>query len=833
MRNDSWLSRENNGSSFGMNQRTDELYEISNMEEDQEGIFECGAIILRDLVVFPRMVTPIFVTEGVNEYAIKYTQKKFETAIALFVDEDLSTEFVTEFLPVATEVAIGRLLEMPDGNHSALMQGRRRVEFIEITQQDPFFKVKVKVIKESEKLDRHIKALMRTTQDLFEKCVQLDHSIPDEAQLFAMNIPEPGWLADMIASAISLPLEDRQKLLITSDPKNRLKLINQYLAQELDVLQLEDEIQTKVQSEVDKSQREYYLREQMKAIQSELGENDLYFAEISEIRTKIEERGLSEEAKAQALKEVERLSQMPLMAPETGMVRTYLDWLLDLPWKDATIDDLDVSHVNQVLEKNHFGLGKVKDRILEYIAVQKLKPEDSKQPILCFVGAPGTGKTSLGRSIAEALGRKFVRVSLGGVRDEAEIRGHRRTYIGALPGRILQTMKKAGTTNPLFMLDEIDKLGADFRGDPSAALLEVLDPEQNNEFSDHYLEVDYDLSKVMFITTANSLMTIPAALLDRMEVIEFSSYLEDEKITISKQFLIPRQQHETGIESLGVTFNENALKLIIRNYTYEAGVRNLEREIGKICRKIARMKTEDKSYPHRIDEKVVEKILGPQQYFELEAETEDEIGVATAMAWTENGGDIMPVEVLILEGKGNLQITGQIGEVMQESAQAAMSFMKSRAKKFEVDSELFEDVDVHIHIPEGGIPKDGPSAGVTIACAIISAFTERKLRRDIAMTGELTLRGRILPVGGIREKILAAHRAGITTIIIPKKNEKDLDELNKKVKAKIKIIAVTHIDEVIDVALLPPDEKVVKSRAANKKENKKGKNETDPDKKEE
>ncbi len=833
MRNDSWLSRENNGSSFGMNQRTDELYEISNMEEDDEGIFECSAIILRDLVVFPRMVTPIFVTEGVNEYAIKDAQKKFETAIALFVDEDLSTEFVTEFLPVATEVAIGRLLEMPDGNHSALMQGRRRVEFIEITQQDPYFKVKVKVIKESEKLDRHIKALMRTTQELFENCVQLDHSIPDEAQLFAMNIAEPGWLADMIASAISLPLEDRQKLLISSDPKSRLKLINQYLAQELDVLQLEDEIQTKVQSEVDKSQREYYLREQLKAIQGELGENDLYFAEISEIRTKIEENGLSDEAKAQALKEVERLSQMPLMAPETGMVRTYLDWLLDLPWKDATIDDLDVGHVNQVLEKNHFGLGKVKDRILEYIAVQKLKPEDSKQPILCFVGAPGTGKTSLGRSIAEALGRKFVRVSLGGVRDEAEIRGHRRTYIGALPGRILQTMKKAGTTNPLFMLDEIDKLGADFRGDPSAALLEVLDPEQNNEFSDHYLEVDYDLSKVMFITTANSLMSIPAALLDRMEVIEFSSYLEDEKITISKQFLIPRQQHETGIESLGVIFNENALKLIIRNYTYEAGVRNLEREIGKICRKIARMKTEDKSFPHRIDEKVVEKILGPQQYFEMEAETEDEIGVATAMAWTENGGDIMPVEVLILEGKGNLQITGQIGEVMQEFAQAAMSFMKSRAKAFEVDSDLFEDVDVHIHIPEGGIPKDGPSAGVTIACAIISAFTERKLRRDIAMTGELTLRGRILPVGGIREKILAAHRAGITTIIIPKKNEKDLEELNKKVKAKINIIAVTHIDEVIDVALLAPDEKVVKSRAKIKKENIKGKNEIDPDKKEE
>lgn len=817
MMNENWRSKDSIGSAYSMTQRTDELYEISNIEEDKDGIIESSAIILRDLVVYPRMVTPIFVTEGVNQLAIQDAQKKFETAIALYVDEYLSTEQITEFLPIATEVAIGRLLEMPDGNHSALIQGRRRVEFIEITQQEPFFKVKVKVIKESEKLDRHIKALMRTSQDLFEKCVQLDHSIPDEAQLFTMNIEEPGWLADMIASAISMPLKNRQDLLLAIDPKERLKLINQNLAQELDVLQLEDEIQIKVQSEVDKTQREYYLREQLKAIQSELGENDLYFAEISEIRSKIEKFGLSDEAKAAALKEVERLSQMPLMSPETSMVRTYLDWLIDLPWKNSTIDDLDVTHVNQVLEKNHFGLGKVKDRILEYIAVQKLKPEDSKQPILCFVGAPGTGKTSLGRSIAEALGRKFVRVSLGGVRDEAEIRGHRRTYIGALPGRILQTMKKAGTINPLFMLDEIDKLGADFRGDPSAALLEVLDPEQNKEFSDHYLEVDYDLSRVMFITTANSLMTIPPALLDRMEVIEFSSYLEDEKIAIAKQFLIPRQQHETGIESLGVQFTEGALKLIIRSYTYEAGVRNLEREIGKICRKIARMKTENKSFPHRIDEKVVEKVLGPQEYFALEAETEDEIGVATAMAWTENGGDIMPVEVLILEGKGNLQITGQIGEVMQESAQAAMSFMKSRAKSFNVDNELFEDVDVHIHIPEGAIPKDGPSAGITIASAIISAFTERKLRRDIAMTGELTLRGRVLPVGGIREKILAAHRAGITTIIIPKKNEKDLEELNKKVKAKIKIIAVSHIDEVIDIALLPPEKTVIEKRKSSKK----------------
>lgn len=806
MKNENWYSREQDDFPFGVNQRTEELYQIPNSEEDENDEFEGIAIILRDLVVFPRMVTPIFVTPGLNQTAIQEAQNKYETTIALFVDEENSSEMATDFLPIAAEVSVGRLLAMPDGNHSALIQGRRRVEFVELLQNEPFLKVRVKVIKESNKLDRHVKALMRTTQDLFEKCVLLDSSLSDEAHLFALNIEEPSWLSDMVASAISLPLNQRQQLLTTLDPKQRLKMVNRFLAQELDVLQLESEIQTKVQSEVDKSQREYYLREQIKAIQGELGENDLSFAEISDIRKKIEERGLSEEAKAQALKEVDRLAQMPSMAPETGMLRTYLDWLIDLPWKDSTVDHLDVTHVNEILEKNHYGLGKVKDRILEYIAVQKLKPEDSKQPILCFVGAPGTGKTSLGKSIAEALGRKFVRVSLGGVRDEAEIRGHRRTYIGALPGRILQTMKKAATINPLFMLDEIDKLGADFRGDPSAALLEVLDPEQNSEFSDHYLEVDYDLSKVMFITTANSLMTIPPALLDRMEVIEFSSYLDEEKITIARQFLIPRQMHETGIEEFGISITESAIKLIIHNYTYEAGVRNLEREIGRICRKIARLKTENKAFPHRVDEKVVEKILGPQQFFELEAESEDEIGVATAMAWTENGGDIMPVEVLILDGKGNLQITGQIGEVMQESAQAAMSFMKSRAKKFNVDPDIFENVDVHIHIPEGGIPKDGPSAGITIACAIISAFTDRKLRRDIAMTGELTLRGRILPVGGIREKILAAYRAGITTIVMPKKNEKDLEELNKKVKSKLKIITVSHIDEIIDLALLPPEE---------------------------
>ena len=806
MSNEQWFYNQQEDLPLGMHQRTEELYQIPDMDTDENGEFECAAIVLRDLVVFPHMVTPIFISPGINLNAIKSSQNQFETLIALYVSEFKEETTPVDFLPIGTEVAVGRLLTMPDGNHSALMQGRRRVEVIDIIQEEPYFKVKVKVIPDKENVDRHVKALMRTTRDLFQKCVQLDRSLPEEAHLYAVNIQEPGWLSDMIASAISLSLDDRQKLLLSLDPIKRLKIINGLLAQELDVLELEDEIQIKVQSEVDRSQREFYLREQMKAIQGELGEGDLFLAEISELKAKIDKKGLPEEAKIQATKEIERLTQMPALAPETGIIRSYLSWLVDLPWTEATVDNLDVKHANEILEKNHYGLGKVKDRILEFIAVQKLKPNDARQPILCFVGAPGTGKTSLGRSIAEALEKKFVRVSLGGVRDEAEIRGHRRTYIGALPGRIIQTMKKAGSINPLFMLDEIDKLGADFRGDPSAALLEVLDPEQNNEYSDHYLEVDYDLSKVMFITTANNLMSIPPALLDRMEVIEFPSYIEEEKVAIAKQFLIPRQKHETGIEDLGISFMESAVRLVIHNYTYEAGVRNLERELGRICRKIARLKTEDKSYPKKISEGVVAKILGPQQFYDMEAEKEDEIGVATALAWTENGGDIMPVEVLIIDGKGNLQITGQIGDVMQESAQAAFSYMKSKAKILNVDPEIFENVDIHIHIPEGSIPKDGPSAGITIAIAIISAFTERKIRHDVAMTGEITLRGRVLPIGGVREKLLAAHRAGLTTVLIPKKNEKDLVEISKKVRSELTILPVNSMDEIIDIVLLPPEE---------------------------
>ncbi|MBK8419385.1 MAG: endopeptidase La [Anaerolineales bacterium] len=605
----------------------------------------------------------------------------------------------------------------------------------------------------------------------------------------------------MISTSLSLTYESKLRLLLILDPKARLGLLNNILAQEVDVLELEDEIHSRVQNEVDKSQREFYLREQMKQIQTELGEGDVFSRDASDLKKKVEAANLPEEAKKVALKELERLNQMPPMSPEVGMIRTYVDWIVDLPWSSSTPDNLDVKNAAKILERDHYGLKKAKERILEYIAVRSLKPKKERQPILCFVGPPGVGKTSLGRSIADALGRKFVRVSLGGVRDEAEIRGHRRTYIGALPGRILQTMKRAGTANPLFMLDEIDKLYSDFRGDPASAMLEVLDPEQNHSFSDHYLELPFDLSKVMFVTTANSLGNIPSPLLDRMEVIEFPGYIEEEKVEIANRYLIPRQIEENGIDNLGLVFEPAALQRIIREYTYEAGVRNLEREIGRVSRKVARLKAEGKKYPTSIAPDMIEKLLGPQQVFQSEAGRTDEVGVATSLAWTETGGEIMSVEVAILEGKGSMQMTGQMGEVMQESAHAALTYIKSRSAALKIDLDVFERLDIHIHMPEGGIPKDGPSAGITIATAIISALTGRAVLRHVGMTGEITLRGRILPIGGVREKVLAAHRAGLKTVLLPEKNMKDLMELPKTARSELKIIPIKHMDDVLAIAL--------------------------------
>lgn len=804
MNDEYWFPIVDDDSEFfgNIHQRTEELYRVANWDIDEKGIFTCPAIVLRDVVVFPKMISPIFISNEISPQAIEAAQSDNKTVVGLFLsDKNDAGNNLGKFLPIGVELAVGRLLSMQGGNYSALVQGRRRVEILNILQKEPYLMVEVRPIYDNFRKTRTLLATMRTTRRLFEQCVDLNDSLPEEAYLYSINIEDPSWLADIVASSLSLSNEIRKEFVTIVHPAERLKKLNHILAEELDVLTLENEINSQVQTEVDRSHREFYLREKMKAIQTELGEDDLWNQEISELQTQIEEKPMPDSVKAQAFRELQRLQQMPSMAPEVSIIRTYLDWLVELPWGKVDEDNLDVSHADAVLNEDHFGLKKAKDRVIEYIAIRSLKPKKSRQPILCFVGPPGTGKTSLGKSIARALGRKFVRLSLGGVRDEAEIRGHRRTYIGAMPGRIIQTMRRAETNNPLFMLDEIDKLGADFRGDPSSALLEVLDPEQNNAFSDHYLEVEYDLSKVIFITTANTLSSIPSALLDRMEVIEFPGYIEEEKIEIARRFLIQRQLEETGLDQENITFQNQALIRIIREYTYEAGVRNLEREIGSVLRKIARLKTENKDYPKRVTPQMIRKFLGPQQFFETEAEGDDEIGVATALAWTENGGEIMPVEVLILEGKGNLQITGQIGEIMQESAQAALSYIKSRAELLSIDPDIFEEIDVHLHVPEGAIPKDGPSAGITMTTAMISALTSRPSYHLVGMTGEITLRGRILPVGGIREKVLAAHRAGLKKVLIPVRNEKDLEELPKPVLKDIEILPVKHMDEVLPVAL--------------------------------
>jgi ATP-dependent Lon protease len=790
--------------SRAVGRRADELYEIKNALMDEEDLIECAVLPVRDVVLFPNMVTPLFIKHETSLKAIENAAQSNETMIAITqIDPSVEDPTPRDLHDVGTEIAVGRLMHIPDGSISVLTQGRRRVQVVEYIHTDPYLRVRGRPIEETTEGTNETLALMRVVLTLFEKCVQLNRSLPEEAYVYAVNIEEPAWLADLIASALNLTLTERQALLENFNPVDRLQRTSVLLGRELDVLELEDQIHNRVQSEVDRSQREFYLREQMKAIQGELGETDLWTQEIADIRERIQHLSLPEEVELRAFKEVQRLGQMPPISPEVGIIRTYLDWLMGLPWSQTTQDNMDLQHVGKVLNSQHHGLKEAKERILEYIAVKSLTPQKHRQPILCFVGPPGTGKTSLGRSIAEALGRKFIRISLGGIRDEAEIRGHRRTYIGALPGRILQTMRRAEIINPLFMLDEIDKLGVDFRGDPSASLLEVLDPEQNHAFSDHYLELPFDLSKVLFITTANTTDTIPPALLDRMEVISFSGYIEEDKLIIARKFLVPRQVEQNGLSKNELTFVESAIQRIIREYTWEAGVRNLEREIGRVCRKVARRKAEGKKGPRRITPSKLPRLLGPPQITPHEAETEDQIGVATGLAWTANGGDILPVEAVLVKGKGNLQITGQIGEIMQESAQAALTYIKSRSDDLGISSDVFEKTDIHIHIPEGSIPKDGPSAGITIATALASALTHRPVRRDVGMSGEITLRGIVLPIGGVREKVLAAYRLKLTTTIIPKKNEKDLVELPRQARASLDIHLVQHMDEVLEMSLLP------------------------------
>lgn len=775
--------------------------------KDKNGLIECPFLALRDLVLYPQMVMPLFIGRERSLAAINAANQKHENLIVAaqrdFNELDPDEDGLYE---VGTEVSIGRVLRMPDETTSVLAQGRRRVEIIEFTQRTPYMRVRARVIEETDEWKPNTESLMRAVLALFEKVVGLNHNLPEEAYTYALNLNEPGWLADFIASALPVPIGIRQEILEILDAHTRLQTISVLLAKELDVLELEDEIQSQVQQEVDRSHREHFLREQMRIIQGELGELDVFGQELGELREAVDKKNLPEEVRAKTEKELARLNAMPPMSPEIGIIRTYIDWILDLPWVEESADNLDVRNAAEVLDADHYGLERVKDRILEYIAVRRIAPENLRSPILCFVGPPGTGKTSLGRSIARALGREFVRISLGGVRDEAEIRGHRRTYIGAMPGRIIQAMRRVGTRNPLFMLDEVDKLGADFRGDPSAALLEVLDPEQNYSFVDHYLGLEYDLSRVLFVTTANYLDSIPHALQDRMEVIEFSSYLEEEKLGILHQFLVPRQLEQHGLTGKKIRFEEDGLKTLIREYTREAGVRNLEREVANVARKIARQVAEGKRFPRQITPDKVRELLGPPRFVEDTRSDTDEVGVATGAAWTAAGGELMTIEVNLMPGKGNLTLTGQLGEVMRESAQAALTYTRSQADALGIAPERFERTDIHIHLPEGAVPKDGPSAGATLATALISAFTERPIRRDVAMTGEITLRGRVLPVGGVREKALAARRAGIRTFILPRKNERDLMEIPKYLRQDVQFVLVDRIGEVLDASLASGNE---------------------------
>lgn len=783
------------------------LYEIDDAEVDGKGLIECALVPLRDMVLFPHMSTPLQIGRERTLATVTAANQRGETLIAVAqLDSDTEDPGVDDLYTVGVEVAVGRVLRMPDGNTAVLAQGRRRVELVEVVQEEPYLVVRARPIDDPVPDLSIVPSFMRAVLALFEKCVRLNHGLPEEAYAFALNVDEPGWLADLVVSTLSLSIAERQRVLEMRDPMARLQEVHGLLGKEFAMLELEEQIHSQVQHTMDRGQREMYLREQLKTIQGELGEGDPWQQEQGELRTRIAAAGMPEEVEQRALKELERMAQMQPMTPEVGIIRNYIDVLLDLPWRTATADLLDIKRAHKILDANHYGLPKAKDRILEHIAVRMLAKGKKKlrQPILCFVGPPGTGKTSLGKSIAEALGRKFVRVSLGGVRDEAEIRGHRRTYIGAMPGRILQTMRKAGSVNPLFMLDEIDKLGNDFRGDPSSALLEVLDPEQNSTFSDHFLELPYDLSQVMFITTANYLGPLLPALEDRLEVIEFNSYTEEEKLEIARRYLVPRQLELNGLTAQKASFPDATLTALVREYTYESGVRNLERELASVCRKIARRMAEKKPAARVVQAGQLARLLGPPQFQDMQAERKDEVGVATGLAWTPAGGDLTLIEVALLQGKGGLQITGQVGEVMQESAQAALAYLRSRSAHFGVKPGLFEKTDVHLHVPEGGIAKDGPSAGITIATALISAFTKRKVRFSVGMTGEITLRGRVLPVGGLKEKILTARRAGLKTVIIPRRNEKDLADLPRQARKDLRLVLVDHLDDVLKVALNAP-----------------------------
>ncbi|MEI7814647.1 MAG: endopeptidase La [Coriobacteriia bacterium] len=759
-------------------------------------------IPLRDLSLFPNLVVPLFVGREPSIKALEEamreghlvalaTQRKAET-------QDPGAEDIFEIGCVAT---VMQELKLPDGTAKALVEGKQRFRILEYIQTDPFFMVRVELIDEPEEVDVETEALMRALVGDFEHAAELGRPIPHEVLVAASSIEEPGRLADFVAFHLSLRVDDKQEILEAFDPRDRLEKATRFLKKELEILELGTKIQDRVKEQMTKTQREYFLREQLKAIQQELGQFDEVQAEVEEYTDKIREAGMPEEVQEKALKELGRFQKMPPAGAETSVIRTYLDWLVGLPWTTESEEKLDLAEAQQVLDEDHYGLEKVKERILEYLAVHKLT-DTMRGPILCFVGPPGVGKTSIGRSISRALGRQFIRMSLGGVRDEAEIRGHRRTYVGALPGRIIQSINQVGTKNPVFMMDEIDKVGADFRGDPTSALLEVLDPEQNNSFQDHYLEAPFDLSNVMFITTANLLDTIPPALRDRMEVIHFPGYTEDEKIHIAEQYLIPKQLAEHGLSSAKLEIKRDAVSDMVRLYTREAGVRGLERTVATIARQVARKVVEGKKGKTIVSHRTIHKYLGPEKFSFGIAGEKDEVGVSTGLVWTEAGGDIISIEATQMPGKGALILTGQLGDVMRESATAAVSYIRTRATELGIPEDFQDHTDLHIHVPAAATPKDGPSAGITMATAIASVLTGCPVRRDLAMTGEITLRGRVLPIGGLKDKLLAAHRAGLTTVLIPKENVRDLQLLPERVRAELTIVGVKTMDEVLELALV-------------------------------
>ncbi len=759
---------------------------------------------LRDIIIFPHMVVPLFVGREKSITALEEAMRH-EKDILLVAQKQAKTNEPTskDIFSVGTLGTIVQLLKLPDGTVKVLVEGKKRARILRYQSQKKFFQVEIELVEEETSQSAEMEALVRSVQSTFETYIKLNKHIPPEMLMTIQGIDDPSRLADTIVVHLSsIKLEDRQGILENADPLNRLEKLYEMMQGEIEILQVEKKIRTRVKKQMEKTQKEYYLNEQMQAIQRELGDKDEFRSELQELEGKLKKKkGITKEAVEKGKRELKKLQMMSPMSAEATVVRNYLEWITELPWAESTEERYDVDEAERILEEDHYGLKKIKERIVEYLAVQALVKK-IKGPILCFVGPPGTGKTSLGKSVARATGRKFIRLSLGGVRDEAEIRGHRRTYIGALPGKIIQSLRKVGAANPVFLLDEVDKMSSDFRGDPASALLEVLDPEQNYMFNDHYLDLDYDLSDVMFITTANILSGIPLPLQDRMEIIELSSYTEFEKLNIAMRYLVPRQIKECGLDDVDIDISEGAVRTIINHYTREAGVRNLEREISSVCRKIARKVVKDgRDQKIVIGARDIPKYLGVPKFTVGKKEDEDRIGLVNGLAVTSTGGDLLPSEVSVIPGKGKLILTGRLGDVMQESAQAAFSYVRSRAELLGLEKGFYQEIDVHVHFPEGAVPKDGPSAGITAATCLVSALTRVPVRSDVAMTGEITLRGRVLPIGGLKEKILAAHRGRVRTVIMPKENRKDIHEIPSRVLKAMTLVLVDHMDDVLSVAL--------------------------------